>query len=190
MIMLSLQLMVDFNFMIQIISLATVSLLWLVSSTNLPPMCTKASLIVLDDCWIIWITLSLSVVDEDRLFMDFMHLSKYSDILSWRLKFLVAVFFAVTFFFLFLFYPILSHLSTLCHSNSGEVDSQSWIRVPPGGGILIFQFYLLLLKYHHKLSLRHTKFVMNHGAAWFQEDSSLNWFTKLPIRVISSTRWK
>ena len=47
-------------------------------------------------------------------------------------------------FCLFHLSPIRSHLSTLCHFNSGEVYSGSWIRVPPGGGVLIFQFYLLL----------------------------------------------
>ena len=67
-------------------------------------------------------------------------------------------------FCLFHFSPIRSHLSTLCHFDSGKIDSWSWIRVPPGVGILIFQFYLLLLKYHHSLSLHLLK----------REDSSLS----------------
>ena len=56
-------------------------------------------------------------------------------------------------FCLFLFYPILIRLSILCHFNSGELDSQSRIRFPPGDDVLIWQFCLLLLKYHHKFSL-------------------------------------
>ena len=56
-------------------------------------------------------------------------------------------------FHLFLFSPIRSHLYTLCHFNSGEVDSRSLIKVPPGGGILIFHFYLLMLKYYHIFSI-------------------------------------
>ena len=51
------------------------------------------------------------------------------------------------------FSTIISHLSTLSHFNSSEVDSRSRIRIHPGGGDLIFQFYLLLIKYHHSLSL-------------------------------------
>ena len=82
-----------------------------------------------------------------------MHLSKVSDILSWRWTFLVDIFFAVIYFRLFRFSPIFSHLSTLCHFNSGEGDSRSRIMVPPGVGVLILQFYLLLLKYHLSLSL-------------------------------------
>ena len=50
MMMVALYFMVAHHFMIRIISLATVSLLWLCSSGNFPPMCTKASLVVLDDC--------------------------------------------------------------------------------------------------------------------------------------------
>ena len=45
------------------------------------------------------------------------------------------------------------HLSTLFHHNIGEVDSRSRIRIPPGGCVLIFQFYLIFFKYNHKLSL-------------------------------------
>ena len=56
-------------------------------------------------------------------------------------------------FRLFHFSPIRSQLSTLCHFNSGEENSRSWIRVPPGVGVLICQFYLLLLKYHRSFSL-------------------------------------
>ena len=56
-------------------------------------------------------------------------------------------------FCLLLFSPIIVHLFMLCHFNSGEVDSWCWIRVPPGDGVLILQFYLPLLKYHHKSSL-------------------------------------
>ena len=58
MMMLALHLVVDRHFMIRIISLATVSLLWVGSSANFPPMCTKAPLMVLDGCWISCINLS------------------------------------------------------------------------------------------------------------------------------------
>ena len=84
MIMVALHFMAYYHFVIFIISLANVSLLWLVSSANFTEMCTKASLRVLDDCWISCINLSFSVVDKDRLFMELIHLSKASDILSWR----------------------------------------------------------------------------------------------------------
>ena len=97
MMMLALHLVVDRHFMIRIISLATVSLLWLGSSANFPPMCTKASLMVLDGCWICCINLYSSVVDKYRLFMELIHISKASDILSWRWIFIVDVFFAVIF---------------------------------------------------------------------------------------------
>ena len=82
MMMLALHLVVDRHFMIQIISLDTVSLLWLGSSANFPPMCTKASLMMLDGCWIIFINLSSLVVDKDRLLMELMRISKASDLLS------------------------------------------------------------------------------------------------------------
>ena len=67
-------------------------------------------------------------------------------------------------FRLFLFSPIISHLSKLFHFNSGEVYPQTQIKVPPCGGVLIYQFYLLLLKCHHK-SILH---IVN------REDSSLS----------------
>ena len=67
-------------------------------------------------------------------------------------------------FCLFLFYPIFIHLYTLCHFGSGEVDSWSQIRFPPSGGVFIFQFCLILLKYHHKLYLHILK----------RDDSSLS----------------
>ena len=57
-------------------------------------------------------------------------------------------------FCLFLFSPILIHLSILCQFNIGEVYSWYWIRFTPGGCVLIFQFYLIVLKYHHKFCLR------------------------------------
>ena len=65
-----------------------------------------------------------------------------------------------------LFYcsPIHIHLSILCHFNSGELDSWSWIRVPPSVGVLICHFYLLLLQYNHSFSLHLLK----------REDSSLS----------------
>ena len=50
MMVVGLYFMVAHNFMIWIISLATVSLNWLGSSDNFPPMCTKESLMVLGDC--------------------------------------------------------------------------------------------------------------------------------------------
>ena len=66
-------------------------------------------------------------------------------------------------FRLFFFYPIRSHLSILWHFKSSEVDPWCWIRVSPGAGVLICQFYLSLLKYHNSFSLRLLK----------REDSSL-----------------
>ena len=97
MMMLALHLVVDRHFMIRIISLATVSLLWLGSSANFTPMCTKASLMVLDICWIRCINLYSSVVEKYRMFMELIHISKSSYILSWRWIFLVDVFFSVIF---------------------------------------------------------------------------------------------
>ena len=98
MMMLDLHLVVHRHFMIRIISLATVSLLWLGHSASFPPMRTKESLMVLDDCWISCMKLSSLVVYKDRLFMELMHISRASDLLSWRRIFLVAVFFAVILF--------------------------------------------------------------------------------------------
>ena len=125
MMMLDLQFIVDCHFMICIISLYAVSLLWLGSSANFPPMCTKEFLMVLDDFWISWVNLYSSVAEKYRLFMELMHLLKDSDILNWRRNFLVAVFFAVIYFRLFHFSPICSHLSTFYQFNSGEVYSRS-----------------------------------------------------------------
>ena len=98
MMTLALHLMVDCHFIIRIISLATLSLLLLGSSANFTPMCTKASLMVFDDCWISWIDLSSLVVDKYKMFMELMRISKYSYILSWRWTFIVDIFFAVIFF--------------------------------------------------------------------------------------------
>ena len=56
-------------------------------------------------------------------------------------------------FRLFQLSPIHIHLSTLCHFNRGGVYPRCWIRFPPGAGVLIFQFYFPLLKYHHSFSL-------------------------------------
>ena len=55
--------------------------------------------------------------------------------------------------FIYIFPLIISHLSTLCHFKSNELDSRSQISIPPGGCGLIFQFYLLFIKYHHKFSI-------------------------------------
>ena len=98
MMMLDPHLMVDRHFMIRIISLATVSLLWLGSSDNFPPMCTKTSLMLLYNWWISCMNLYSSMVDEYRLFMELMQIPKASDLLSWILIFIFAVFFAVIFF--------------------------------------------------------------------------------------------
>ena len=56
-------------------------------------------------------------------------------------------------FRLFNFFPILSHLSTLCHFNSGELYPKIWIVVPPVVGVLIWKFYLVIFKYHHSFYL-------------------------------------
>ena len=61
------------------------------------------------------------------------------------------------------FSPILGHLYTLCHVNSGEVDFRSRSRFPLDGGVLICHFYLFLINYHHKFSIHILK----------REDSSL-----------------
>ena len=53
---------------------------------------------VLDDYWISWMNLSSLVVEKYRLFVELMHLSKSSELLSWKWTFLVAVLFAVIFF--------------------------------------------------------------------------------------------
>ena len=96
--MVALYFMVALHFNIRIIYLNTASLLWLGSFFNFTPMYTKESLMVLDDCWIIWMNLSSSVVDKYRLFMELIHLSKASDRLSWRWTIFVDVLFAVYFF--------------------------------------------------------------------------------------------
>ena len=116
MMMVALHLKVAHHFMIQIISLAAVSLLWLGGLANFPPMCIKVSLMVLDDCWISWINLYSLVVDEERLSVELMHDSKVPDILSWRWTFIVDVFFSVTFFasyFSLLFSATCLHCATL-----------------------------------------------------------------------------
>ena len=95
---LALHLGVDRHFRIRIISLDTVSLWVLGNPDNLPPRCTKEPLMVLGDCRRSFINLSSSVVDEDILFIELMHISKASDLFSWRRTFCVAVFFAVIFF--------------------------------------------------------------------------------------------
>ena len=127
MMVVALYLMVALQFIIWIISMDTVSLLWLGSSANFPPMCTKASLTVLEDFWISWINLSSLVVEEDILFMELMHISKASDTLSWRLSFLVAVFFSVTVFassfFLLLSYTCLYCATLTVVSYITEVES-------------------------------------------------------------------
>ena len=79
----------------------------------------------------------------------------------------------------FHFSPILSHLSTLVHFNSGEVDSQSWIRVPTGVGVLIWQFYLLLLKYNHSLSihlLNREDSLILHCIICFRPEKNVSWW--------------
>ena len=57
-------------------------------------------------------------------------------------------------FLLSLFSSIFIHLSTLWHFHSGELHSQSLIRVLTGGGVPICKFYPILLQYHHKFSIR------------------------------------
>ena len=69
-----------------------------------------------------------------------------------KMQIQVAVFFAVSFFSLFLSFPIIRHQSALRYFSSGEADSRTRIRVPPGG-FIIYQSHLLLLQYHHKLFL-------------------------------------
>ena len=56
-------------------------------------------------------------------------------------------------FRLFHYSPIHSHLYILFHFNSGEVYFLSWIVVPTGVGVLIFQFYLIFISYHHSFPL-------------------------------------
>ena len=102
--------LVDCHFMIRIISLATVSFPWLGSLDNFPPMCIEAYLMVLNDCLIICINLSSSVVDKYTLFMELMRLSKFSYLFSWRWTFIVDVLFD----WYFLPLPFLSYLHPHC----------------------------------------------------------------------------
>ena len=87
---------------------------------------------------------------------------------------------------LFLLSPIIIHMSTLCHFNIGGVDSQSQSRVPTGGGVLICQFYLLLLKYHHKFSLRLLKmedrFLSHFGIRCRLEKNVSGWLLSTTLR--------
>ena len=55
-------------------------------------------------------------------------------------------------FLLFLLSHILSHQSALHYFSSGEVDSRTAIRVPPGC-FIFYQYHLLLLQYHDELFL-------------------------------------
>ena len=74
---------------------------------------------------------------------------------------------------------IFIHLSTLCHFNSGEVDPQCWIRVPPGVGVLIFQFYLPLLKCHNSLSLHLLKkedSLLSHCVISCHLENNVSWW--------------
>ena len=93
------------------------------------------------------------MVYEDRLFIELLKISKASDLLSWRRIFLVAILFAVIFFASSISLLLAATLLQLCDFSSGELDPRCWIMVAPGVGVLIFQFYLLLLIYHHSFSL-------------------------------------
>ena len=82
-------------------------------------------------------------------------------------------------FCLFLFFTIISHLLTLCNFNSSEIYYWSRIRVPPGGGVLICQLYLLLLKYHHKSSLHLPKSyyrLLLHSVIYCHLDRNDSWW--------------
>ena len=73
-------------------------------------------------------------------------------------------------FGLLLFSLILIHLSILCHFNSCEVDYWSRIRSFPGVGVLVCQFYLIFLKFHHKFYInllqREGSFISHHVIHW------------------------
>ena len=96
--MFALRFMVDRHFMITVISLAIVSLLWLVSSANFTPMCTEASLMASDDCWISCMNLYSSVGRRRQTVHRVDAHIKSFRYLSWRWIFLAAVCFTVIFF--------------------------------------------------------------------------------------------
>ena len=99
----------------------------------------------------------------NMLSMHYWYFQKSLDHFCFRQALRAAVFFYVSFFFLFLLSPIpICHYS-VCYFNSSGVDSRSWIRVPTGYGVLVFQFYLLMLKYHQSFFLHLLK----------REDSSI-----------------
>ena len=101
---------------------------------------------------------------------------------------------------LLILYPIITHLSKLWHFSSGEVDPQIWIRVPPGGGFLIWYFYLLFIKYHNKLSLHLLKreeiFLLHCVIHCWRDKNVSGWFfsTNLCLddhhRVVGTCRKK
>ena len=80
-----------------IISLDTVSLLWLLISPILTPMCTKPSLMVFEERLMRFMNIDYLVEDNDILLMKSWNLWKASYNFCWRWKFWVAVFFAVSF---------------------------------------------------------------------------------------------
>ena len=82
-------------------------------------------------------------------------------------------------FSLFLFSTIRSHLSILCHFNSGKVDSRSLTMVPPGFCVLVCQFYLLLIKYHHSFSLHLLKrgdSSLSHCVICSRPEKNVSWW--------------
>ena len=82
----------------QIISLATVSLLWLGSLPSLPPMYAKSSLVVFEERLTRLMNMDSSVGDNNRILVESWYLWKASDHFYQRCNFRVAVFFDASFF--------------------------------------------------------------------------------------------
>ena len=78
------------------------------------------------------------------LFVELMHISKASDRLIWIWNFCCYHLWCYL-FCLLLSHPILIQMSKLCHFNSSELDLWNRIRIPPGGGVLIFKFAFFCL---------------------------------------------
>ena len=100
----------------RIISLATVSLLWLGSLPSLPLMCAKASLMVVKYMLTRLMNIDSPVGDKNRLFMESWYFWKASHHFCWRCNFRVNIFFAVSFFassFSLIFSPTSMNCATL-----------------------------------------------------------------------------
>ena len=100
-----------------IISLDTVSILWLGSLPSLSPMCATSSLIIFEYMLIRLMNINSLVGGENRLFMESWNFWKASHRFCWRCDFLLAVFFDVSFFTYF-FSLLSSYTSLYCATLS------------------------------------------------------------------------